>query len=131
MLENIAKSIRNNKNIIEKQDIEDAVQYINKNSFKSTRIFSDIGEDSATIIDKDKLILITTARIKTEYIKKFPFGAGFSSILVGIDDIYCCGGKPLAASIIISFKDKDIGQQLIEGICEGSRKFNVPIIRII
>ncbi|MBY9004087.1 MAG: hypothetical protein KGD73_08965 [Candidatus Lokiarchaeota archaeon] len=129
MLKKIATSIRENKNIIEKREIDPIVQVIQSKSYKSSRIFSDIGEDSASIIDNENLILLTTDRIKTEYILKNPFGAGFSSILVGIDDIYCCGGIPLAASLIVSFKDNQIGEKIFEGALEGSQKFRVPIVR--
>jgi len=129
-LEGIAESIKNNSNIIEKKRIDPVVQFINLNSFKSSRIFSDIGEDSAAVKnDNGMYTLVTTDRIKTTFIEKFPFGAGFSSILVGVDDIYACGGTPLAASLIISFKEQKIGREIIEGVCAGSKKFNVPIIR--
>ncbi len=130
MLKKIAESIKKNSNIIEKKSIDPVVQFINLNSFKSSRIFSDIGEDSAAVKnDNGMYTLVTTDRIKTTFIEKFPFGAGFSSILVGVDDIYACGGTPLAASLIISFKNQTIGQKIIEGVCAGSNKFNVPIIR--
>jgi len=130
MLDKIVEYIKSNKNILEKAEISPFVSSINKNSFKSPRIFTDIGQDSAAIrSDNDMLTLITTDRIKTNYIEKFPFGAGFSSILVGVDDIYACGGKPLAASIIISFKDHNTGNKMIDGICKGSQLFKVPIVR--
>lgn len=130
MLQKVADFIRNNKNITEKDELNPIVEFISTNSFKSSRIFSDIGQDSAAIKNEnDKYTLVTTDRIKTSYIEKFPFGAGFSSILVGVDDIYACGGKPLAATIIISFKEQNIGQKMIEGVCNGSNKFKVPIIR--
>ncbi|MFW9772410.1 MAG: AIR synthase related protein [Candidatus Heimdallarchaeota archaeon] len=129
MLETIANSIRNNKNVIEKKDINPFVQFIHKNSYKNERIYSDIGEDSAAIKDNNKYILLTTDRIKTEFVENHPYGAGFSSLLVGVDDIYCCGGTPLAASIIISYKEINIGHKIIEGICEASQKFQIPVIR--
>ncbi len=130
MLDKIAEYIRSNKNIIEKTDISPFVQNINNNSYKSPRILSDIGQDSAAIKNNnDMLTLITTDRIKTSYIENFPLGAGFSSILVGVDDIYACGGKPLAVSIIISFKNQIFGQKMIDGICKGSKLFKVPIVR--
>jgi len=130
MLDKISEYIRTNKNILEKSEISPFISSINKNSFKSPRIFSDIGQDSAAIKnDNDMLTLITTDRIKTSYIENFPLGAGFSSILVGVDDIYACGGKPLAASIIISFKDEITGNKMIDGICKGSKLFKVPIVR--
>lgn len=128
-IEKIAEVIYNNKNIIEKKEINPIVEYIDKNSYKSNRIFSDIGEDSAAIKNEKMFMLITTDRIRTDFIESFPFGAGFSSILVGIDDIYACGGTPLAASLIISFANKDVGQKIIEGVCKGSRAFQIPIVR--
>ncbi len=130
MLNKIAKYIRTNRSIIEKTEISPFIQSINGDSYKSPRVFSDIGQDSAAIKnDNDMLTLFTTDRIKTSYIENFPLGAGFSSILVGVDDIYACGGKPLAVSIIISFRDQIIGQKMIDGICKGSKLFKVPIVR--
>lgn len=129
MLKKIAECIRHNKNIIEKKEINPIVQFIDENSFKTNRIFSDVGEDSAAIKDNENYILVTTDRIRTNFIERFPYGAGFSSILVGVDDIYACGGVPLAASLIISFVDMKVGKKIIKGVCEGSRKFQVPIIR--
>jgi selenophosphate synthetase-related protein len=129
MLEKIAECIRKNKNILEKIEISPIVQYIDSNSFKSSRIFSAIGEDSAAIHEENKYVLITTDRIRTSFIENYPFGAGFSSILVSIDDIYACGGNPIAASIIISVRNVDTCKVILEGICEASKKFQVPIIR--
>ncbi len=129
MLKKIAESIRNNKNILEKKEISPIVQYIDYNSFKSSRIFSDIGEDSAAVNNNEKLILITTDRIKTAFIENYPYGAGFSSILVSVDDIYACGGTPIAASLIISVKSVNACKSILEGICEASKKFKVPIVR--
>jgi len=128
-LKKIADSIKNNRNIVEKQEINPFIQFIDANSFKSSKVFSDIGEDSAAISNEDNYILITTDRIKTSFVENFPYGAGFSAILVGVDDIYCCGGFPLAASLIISYKEEKIGQQIIEGVSEGSKKFKVPVVR--
>lgn len=128
-LEIIAEGIRTNKGIQEKFEISPIVQYIKENSFKTARVFSSMGEDSAAVINGNKYTLITTDRIKTEFIENHPFGAGFSSILVSVDDIYACGGTPTAASIIISVKNVDTCKAILEGICEASKKFNIPIIR--
>ncbi|MCK4286515.1 MAG: hypothetical protein KAX18_09955, partial [Candidatus Lokiarchaeota archaeon] len=65
ILKKLADSINTNQNIIEKKEINPIIQYIDKNSFKSTDIYTDIGEDAATIKNNDKYILVTTDRIKT------------------------------------------------------------------
>jgi hypothetical protein len=128
-LKKIAESIRTNQNIIEKKEINPIIQYIDKNSFKSTRVYTDIGEDAATLKNDNKYILVTTDRIKTSFIENFKRGAGYSSILVSVDDIYACGGTPLAATIIISVKDPESCEEILKGICDASNKFRVPIIR--
>ncbi|MFX1443546.1 MAG: AIR synthase related protein [Promethearchaeota archaeon] len=130
MLEKIVDSIRNNENILEKKGLAPIIDFVDVNSFKNlTRIHSDIGEDSAAINFNESYILVTTDRIRTDFIENFPYGAGFSAILVSIDDIYACGGFPLAASLIISYEDEDKGKKILEGICDASKKFHVPIIR--
>ncbi|MBD3198190.1 MAG: hypothetical protein GF317_24280 [Candidatus Lokiarchaeota archaeon] len=129
MLDKIAGSIRKNKNILEKKEINPIIKYIDSNTFKSSRIFSALGEDSAAIKNKDTYILVTTDRIITSFIENYPFGAGFSSILVSVDDIYACGGNPLAASIILSYKNTNVGEKILEGISEASNKFQIPIVR--
>lgn len=129
MLKKIAESIRHNQNILEKKEINPIVRIVDSKSYKSPRIHTDIGEDSASIKENSSLILITTDRIKTSFVENFPFGAGFSSILVSVDDIYACGGIPLAASLILSYIDEEKGKEIMRGVCEASHRFKVPIIR--
>ncbi len=130
MLKKIAESIRTNKNILEKKELDPIIKFIDSHSFKNkSLIYSDIGEDSAAIKHNDSYILLTTDRIRTEFIENYPYGAGFSAILVSVDDIYACGGTPIAASLIISYREEQMGKKILEGVCEASKKFNVPIIR--
>ncbi|MBN1802455.1 MAG: hypothetical protein JW891_13170 [Candidatus Lokiarchaeota archaeon] len=129
MLDKIKNAILESEHILEKSKIKPIVQFINENCHKSSRIYSAFGEDSAAVYENEKYLLLTTDRIKTSFIEKSPFGAGFSSILVSVDDIYCCGGVPIAGSVIIAYPDEEKGKRIVEGICEGSKKFQVPIIR--
>ncbi len=131
MLRQIAREIKKNPNIKEKRELSPIIVYVKQNSFKSQRIHKDMGEDSAAILNNknNMLTLLTTDRIKTKFVKEFPFGAGFSSILVGVDDIYACGGTPLASSVIVSAKSANDCKKILEGICSASNRFQVPIIR--
>ena len=129
MLKQLAKTIKNNINITQKRSLNPIINLVRANSFVSQRIFSDYGEDSASIEENEKLILFTTDGIRTEFVKNFPYGAGFSAIMVSADDIYACGGYPIAASLVVSYADENIGKKIFRGICEGSQKFHIPIIR--
>jgi selenophosphate synthetase-related protein len=105
---------------------------IRKNSFKSDKIFSDMGEDAAGIIsgkNGDELILLTTDAITEEFSTASPWAAGFSSIMVCADDIFACGGTPIAASSIISSDKPEIREELLNGILEASHRFEIPLIR--
>jgi len=129
MLEKLAESLKNNLNILQKQSLNPIIEVLRANSFKSNRVYTDYGEDSASIKENEKLILFTTDGLLSEFVEQHPYGAGFSSIMISADDIYACGGYPLAASLVIDYNKEEIGKEIFRGVCEGSKKFKVPIIR--
>lgn len=129
MLKQLAEDIQNNINITRKRNLNPIIKLVRSNSFNSDRVFSDYGEDSASINNGDKLTLITTDGIRTDFLENFPYGAGFSSIMVSADDIYACGGHPLAASLVINYSNEEIGREIFKGVCDSSCKFKIPIIR--
>lgn len=126
------EDLRNFKNIERKKILFPLMEKVRKNSFRSNRIYSDMGEDAASIIfdeKGDELILLTTDAITEEFSRKSPWAAGFSAIMVGADDIYACGGKPSAASVIISSNRQKIRDQLLDGVLEATQRFEIPLIR--
>src|SRR5271157_2255091 len=93
-------------------------------------VFADFGEDSAAIdLNSDSFGLIAADGIIPEFIQANPHGAGYAAILVCVDDIYTCGGTPLAASIVISARDETEIDEILAGVNEGSEKFQVPVVR--
>jgi len=129
MIDKLAENIRNNIEIIQKQSLNPIVDFVRAKSYKSERIYSDYGEDSASINENEKLLLFTTDGLRSEFVENFPYGAGFSAIMVSVDDIYACGGTPLAASLVVNYHKEKIGNEIFRGICDSSQKFKVPIIR--
>ena len=126
------ENLRNFQNIERKTILFPIMKKIRKNSFKSPNIFSDMGEDAAGILVEENgntLILLTTDAITEEFSNTSPWAAGFSAIMVGADDIYACGGHPIAASAIISSDNPHIRDQLLDGILEASRQFEIPLVR--
>ncbi len=94
------------------------------------QVFAGFGEDSAAIdIGEQKLALITTDGIMSQFVEQNLRGAGYAAILVCVDDIYVCGGTPLAASVVISARNKTQLDEILAGINEGSEKFQIPVVR--
>jgi selenophosphate synthetase-related protein len=94
------------------------------------QVFASFGEDSAAIdIGGQKLALITTDGIMSQFVEKNLRGAGYSAILVCVDDIYVCGGTPLAASVVISARNEAQLNEILAGINDGSEKFQIPVVR--
>jgi selenophosphate synthetase-related protein len=126
------EDLRNFENVERKKILFPIMEKIRKNSFKSKDIFSDMGEDAAGIIsgkNREELILLATDAITEEFSKKSPWAAGFSSIMVCADDIFACGGIPIAASSIISSDKPKIREELLNGILEATHRFEIPLVR--
>ncbi len=94
------------------------------------QVFAGFGEDSAAIdIGGQNLALITTDGIMSQFVEKNLRGAGYAAILVCVDDIYVCGGTPLAASVVISARNETQLDEILAGINDGSEKFQIPVVR--
>ncbi|MHA1339981.1 MAG: AIR synthase related protein [Promethearchaeota archaeon] len=132
-LKSFINQLHSVNSIKRKLDLFPIMEYIKNRSYASENIYKGIGEDSAAIFvprsNTEDLILITTDSINESFCKKSPWSAGFSSILVCLEDINACGGTPLAASINISTNSKEIHKQLLDGILSASQKFQIPIVR--
>ncbi|MHA1897912.1 MAG: AIR synthase-related protein [Promethearchaeota archaeon] len=63
------------------------------------------------------------------YTRQAPFSAGYCAIMAGIDDIFACGGTPIAASCIVSSDSKETRNEILKGLIRASNEFRVPIVR--
>ena len=90
-LHSIVEKFQNSRNIQEKRKLIPILENIRNNGYKSSQIYASYGEDSAAIQltpTSKNLILVTTDALLPVFIEKTPYGAGFSAIYVGIDDIF-------------------------------------------
>jgi selenophosphate synthetase-related protein len=89
-----------------------------------------LGEDSAAIsTTSDDVVLLTTDAIVEELCLNHPHAAGFNAVLATVMDIYAAGGTPTSFAVALSYSDTKIGDQLLEGLIDGSQSFRVPIVR--
>ena len=117
-LDQFIKELRTFENLERKKMLFPIMKHVRENGYTSKDVIGSMGEDSAGIIVDESgknLVLLTTDAITEEFSRKNPWAAGFSAIMVGADDIYACGGTPIAASVIISSNQAKVRDDLMGG----------------
>jgi len=132
ILHSLIEKFRNAKNFQQKQDLDAILDLIRTTGYSNSQIYASLGEDAAAIRpnpNSSQLILLTTDAILSEFVEKSPWGAGFSAIYVGIEDILACGGQPIGASITISYNQENKGKEIFRGVLDATNRFRIPLIR--
>lgn len=129
-LASIVSEVRDYWGLRRKQPIGQLVTILRKEGFKCPHVLSSIGEDSAAIdLGGDNLILLSTDAVIPELAQSKPFAAGYSAILVNVNDIYAAGGRPIVAMVNIAFTQMEAGVKFMDGICKAGQKFKVEVVR--
>ncbi|WNY23330.1 Thiamine-monophosphate kinase [Methanimicrococcus hongohii] len=90
---------------------------------------ADFGDDAAAIdIGNGDVILFAADGIWGRLIEKSPWWAGFTSVIVNINDIVAMGGRPLAMVDVVSSTDSETFKEIFKGMAEGVKKFGVPVV---
>lgn len=90
---------------------------------------ADFGDDAAAIdIGNGDVILFAADGIWGRLIEKSPWWAGFTSVIVNINDIIAMGGRPLAMVDVVSSTDSETFKEIFKGMAEGVKKFGVPVV---
>ena len=122
----LAKAIRTYPGVTRKNDIHRVVDMFPTQGF--SQVFAAEGEDAATIHCGDRYVLFATDGIMESLFRADPFLAGYYAVLVNVNDIAAMGGRPLAMVDVMSMNNGQLGEELIKGLQEGVRKFNVPLV---
>jgi putative methanogenesis marker protein 2 len=128
-LKTIAKEIREFEGVKRKKPIADLI-----NIFKSVRSeygnsVVDFGDDAAVIdIGGEDYVLFAADGIWARLIEASMWWAGYSSVLVNVNDIAAMGGKPVAMVNVLSSSNKKACKELLRGIRDGIAKFGVPMV---
>ncbi|MFX1508889.1 MAG: AIR synthase related protein [Promethearchaeota archaeon] len=129
-LTSIISEVKDYWGLRRKQPIGQLVKILRKEGFKCPHVLSSIGEDSAAIdLGGNNLILLSTDAVIPELAESKPYAAGYSSILVNVNDIYAAGGRPIVAMVNIAFTKMEAGVKFMEGICTAGQKFKVEVVR--
>ncbi len=129
-LKSLIKELREFEGVKRKQPIEDVVKLFEsvKDDYNGTTLI-DFGDDAAVIdIGGNDVILFSADGIWGKITDASPWWAGYTSVLVNVNDISAMGGKPIAMVNVLASNNLEICNELIQGINEGIKKFGVPMV---
>lgn len=128
-LANLVKSLQDFEGVSRKESIENITIKLKEVYNIAGETLLDFGDDASAIdIGDGNLILFAADGIWGKLMDADPYWAGYCSVLVNVNDIAAMGAKPIAMVNILSMNNEDITNDLIEGINDGCKKFNVPMV---
>ena len=128
-LKKIADSIRSFDGTARKKPIASVSEIFKNVADAYGGCVADFGDDAAAIdIGGGDVILLSADGIWSRLVERSPWWAGFTSVIVNVNDIVAMGGKPLAMVDVVSSDDSEILKEVFRGMAEGVKKFGVPIV---
>ena len=122
-------SIKNFEGITRKNSINHIANILKDTYNIAGNTILSFGDDASAIdIGNEKLALLAADGMWGRLMEADPRWAGYCSVLVNVNDIAAMGGKPIGMTNVISTKDKEICNEIMEGINEGVKKFGVPMV---
>ncbi len=128
-LHKIAREIREFEGVTRKKPIADLINIFEsvRNEYASSVV--DFGDDAAVIdIGGEDYVLFAADGIWGRLIKASSWWAGYSSVLVNVNDIAAMGGRPVAMVNVLSSDDRNACRDILRGIRDGIAKFGVPMV---
>ncbi|MDR0309918.1 MAG: methanogenesis marker 2 protein [Candidatus Methanoplasma sp.] len=125
-LEAIIESIRTYPGVTRKKAVYEIVGTLTAKEFP--HIAASEGEDAAAVEYGDNYILFAADGIMESLVDSEPYYAGDFAVLVNVNDIAAMGGKPLAMVDVISISKSKVCVQILRGMADAVKKFNVPIV---
>lgn len=128
-LQKIAKEIREFEGVTRKKPVADLINIFESVRSEYSNSVVDFGDDAAVIdIGGDDYLLFAADGIWGRLIKASSWWAGYSSVLVNVNDIAAMGGRPVAMVNVLSSDDKNACREILRGIRDGIAKFGVPMV---
>ncbi|NJK34478.1 MAG: sll0787 family AIR synthase-like protein [Oscillatoriales cyanobacterium SM2_2_1] len=127
MLTSLVAHLHESIGISHKQDIQMAASSLKQNMSR-TKDNVQIGDDCAAIPDTDGYLLLACEGMMPFFVAHDPWFAGWSAIMVNVNDIYAMGGRPIGVVDALWSQSIEHSELLWAGMQAASLSFNVPII---
>lgn len=130
-LEILIQQLSEKSSVKAKLEIEKTYSYLGKSVLSSHNDEKNsilLGDDCAAIPNGDDYLLFAAEGIITSFTEKYPWFAGYSSVMVNISDVCAMGGMPIAITDVLWSKNKEHSAEVWEGMKAASDAYNVPIV---
>ena len=125
----LIKSLQEFEGVTRKKDIAKVTDALSEIYNISGDVLLEFGDDASAVdIGDNKVLLLAADGIWGNIMNFNPYWAGYCAVLVNVNDIAAMGGKPLAMVDILSIHNKEIYDELMQGIKDGCEKFNIPLV---
>ena len=128
-LSELVKSLQSFKGVSRKNSIEKVTKTLGDVYNITGDVLLDFGDDASAIdIGDNQVVLLAADGIWGDLMNVDPYWAGYCAVLVNVNDIAAMGGKPIAMVNIMAVDNDEIYEEILSGIVDGCRKFNVPMV---
>jgi AIR synthase-related protein len=87
-----------------------------------------LGDDTAAIPDDRGFLLLAAEGIRPEFLERDPYFAGWSSVMVNVNDIAAMGGYPLGVVDAYFHSPSSAVDVVVAGIRDACAAYGVPLV---
>ena len=87
-----------------------------------------LGDDAAAIPDGSGYLLFAAEGILPEFLDGDPYFAGWSSVMVNVNDIAAMGGAPMAVVDVYCHSPSSAAEAVVSGIRDACSAYGVPLV---
>lgn len=111
-----------------KRDIQTAAAAFPHHPFAELGLASCLGDDAAVVPGQTGSLLLACEGMQPELVRDDPWFAGWSGVLVNLNDIAAMGGRPLALVNSVWSAEEQSAAALLEGLRLACDTFAVPMV---
>jgi AIR synthase-related protein len=127
-LEGLVQRLSQLEGLLGKRDIQVPARLFAHHPFPELGAAAALGDDAALVPAAPGPLLLACEGLHPQLVAEDPWFAGWSAVLVNLNDIAAMGGRPLALVNSLWSQGPEPAQALLEGMGFACDKFGVPMV---
>ena len=127
-LDGLVQRLSQLEGLLGKRDIQAPASLFAHHPFPALGAAAGLGDDAALVPAVPGPLLLACEGLHPQLVAEDPWFAGWSAVLVNLNDIAAMGGRPLALVNSLWSQGPEPAQALLEGMGFACDKFGVPMV---